>query len=338
MSDLFQKLLIIRTPGIGPAKYAQLVGRFGSVAAAADALGATDAVRDAVAREMDRASEMGVHYICDDEDLYPSPLRAVKNHPPVLTARGNLETLRQEMVGCVGTRHASAAGMMFMADLAAEFASHGLAVVSGMAIGTDTAAHRGALRAKGNAVTVAVLAGGVDYIWPTENEGLYHEILDRGVVLSEMPVGYVPVATNFIQRNRWVAALGNKLILGEADMKSGSVTTARFAIEMNRPVFAVPTHPTDARGAGPNSLIRDGVAKICTGIQDFFDSHTPKKQNKEKNIGVENILLDAIGSVPVSESVLASVVQKSVSEIKRDLVVLELQGLIRNTGAGYVRI
>ncbi len=338
--DLFSKLLILRSPRIGPARYNELVSRFGSVGAAAAAIAPNDVVRDGVMRELDAAARMNIHFISDDDEYYPYALRAIKNHPPVITARGNIETLRRPVVSMVGTRHATAAGIDFMANMAMKFAEHGVAVASGMAMGTDTAAHRGALRAEGSGQTIAVLAGGVDYIWPVENESLYYEILSRGVIISEMPVGFTPVATNFVQRNRWVAGIGDKLILGEADMKSGSMTTARFASEYNREIWAIPSHPADSRGAGPNSLIRDGVAKLCMGAVDFFDDD--KKSDTSQKITEKNsddiTLLDKLGAIPVSESVLAQIVQKSVSEIKRDLVVLELQGLVRKVDAGYVRM
>ena len=340
MSDLFKKLLIIRTPKIGPVRYAELIAKFGSVDAVVDFLNPDSDFRDSVLREMDAAQRMNIHYISDDSDFYPSALRDIKNHPPIITVRGNLETLTRQTVSIVGTRHATGVGMKFVADMAATFAEHNIAVVSGMAIGTDSAAHRGALRATGNTNTIAVLAGGVDYIWPLENESLYWEIVERGAVISEMPVGFVPVATNFVQRNRWVAGISDKLILSEADMKSGSMTTARFAIDFGRDVWAIPSHPADLRGLGPNSLIRNGDAKLCIGIQDFFaDAQKEKiKTKNQKKDDSENSVFDKIGAVPVSESVLADVVKKSVSEIKRDLVVLELQGLIQKVDGGYVRL
>jgi DNA processing protein len=340
MSDLFKKLLIIRTPKIGPVRYSELVARFGSVDAVVDFLNPDSNFRDGVLREMDAAHKMNIHYVSDDSEFYPSSLRNVKNHPPIISVRGNLETLTKPTVSIVGTRHATGVGMKFVADMATAFAEHDVSVVSGMAIGTDTAAHRGALRAAGNSNTIAVLAGGVDYIWPLENESLYCEIVERGVIISEMPVGFVPVATNFVQRNRWIAGISDKLILSEADMKSGSMTTARFAIDFGRDVWAIPSHPADFRGAGPNSLIRNGDAKLCVGIQDFFQD-TQKEKMKIKNPkkdDSENSVFDKIGSVPVSESVLTELVKKTVSEIKSELVVLELQGLIRKVDGGYVRV
>ena len=339
MEDLFYKLLVLRMPGIGAAKYNNLVQKFGDVRAVATMLGVDDAIRDAVRREMDRAVELGIHYICDDMPEYPAALRAIKNHPPVLSVRGNVETLGRGTVGIVGTRHATVVGMNLVSQIAAVFASNGIAVVSGMAMGTDTAAHRGALGVGGNCQTIAVVAGGVDYIWPVENESLYWEIVARGAVVSEMPVGFVPIATNFVVRNRWIAGIGEKLILGEADLNSGSMKTARFAIESGREIWAIPSHPSDSRAAGPNLLIKIGAAKLCSGPSDFFDAqkNMVDEIKNEKKSDSENLILDALGTIPVSETVLSEIVKKTISEIKADLVVLELQGLVRKVDGGYVR-
>lgn len=342
MSDVFNKLLILRTPRIGPAKYNELIEKFGSVDAVVDAIGVAGELRDSVLREMETAARLNITYISDSDELYPNALRLIKNHPPVISVRGNIETLRCNTIGIVGTRHATAAGMGFVADLAQEFASRGIAVVSGMAIGTDTAAHRGALRAPGNTQTIAVLGGGVDYIWPVENESLYYEIIERGVVISEMPVGFNnPIGSNFVMRNRWIAGIAEKLILGEADLKSGSMTTARFATESNRELWAIPSHPADSRAAGPNSLIANGVAKLCMGVGDFFNTNkksSPKLKKDTTESESENEVLDKLGTIPVSESVLTQIVKKSVSEIKRDLVVLELRGIIKKVDGGYIKL
>ena len=333
MNDLLCKLLILRIPGIGPVKYNSLLKQYGNDDAILESLCLDKSFVDSVKQEMDVANKMGIEYICDTDSRYPKNLLNVKNHPIIICARGNIETLSKKKVAIVGTRHATMAGMNFVSDLAQKFCEHDYAVVSGMAMGTDTAAHIGALKSSGNMQTIAVLAGGVDYIWPLENESLYYEILERGCIISEMPVGYQPNGQNFVQRNRWVAGLSDFLILSEADMKSGSMTTARFAIDYERRVFAVPGHPSDPRSAGPNSLIRQGVATLCMSSNDFFDE---KNVNQKKNYKPENEILDKLGMIPVSESVLANLVKKTVSEIKADLVVLELQGLIRKQDGGYV--
>lgn len=333
MNDLLKKLLILRTPKIGPVKYNMLLNQYGCDDAIIESLNLDDDFIDSVKQEMDLAYNMNITYICDTDSRYPQNLLNIKNHPIVICARGNIETLNKKSVAIVGTRHATVAGMNFVSELSQCFAEHGYAVVSGMAIGTDTAAHLGALMANGDAQTIVVLAGGVDYIWPIENESLYYDILERGVVVSEMPVGYQPNGQNFVQRNRWVAGLSDFLVLSEADMKSGSMTTARFAIDYGRRVFAVPGHPSDPRSMGPNSLIKKGEAILCMSKNDFFDD---KSEKKKKNIKPKNEILDMLGMIPVSESVLANLVKKTVAEIKTDLVVLELQGLIRKQDGGYV--
>ena len=311
MSDIFKKLLVLRTPGIGPAKYNALMEKFGNLDDVIAAINATQELHDAISDEMARAKSLHIHYVSDQDDNYPHLLRTTKNHPPIITVRGNLDVLSRDMVTIVGTRHATAAGMEFVADIAHAFsengmelaaniahafAEHGTVVVSGMAIGTDTAAHRGALRAVSGAGTIAVLAGGVDYIWPLENESLYWDIVSHGAVISDMPVGFTPAAPNFVMRNRIVAGLSSRLILGEADLKSGSMTTARFASELNRQIWAIPSHPLDLRSFGPNSLIQSGIARLCMGPSDFFaiSKKGASKEKKIKKIDGENNLIDAL--------------------------------------------
>ncbi len=334
INTLLQKLLILRMPHVGPATYNKLLNQYGDVFSVVDSLHLDTDFIDSVKREMDMAYELGVEYIADDDCRYPRGLLDVKNHPIVISVRGNIDTLSKPNVAIVGTRHATASGMIFLSELAYDFAKHGFAVTSGLAMGSDTAAHVGALKADGNTQTIAVVAGGVDYVWPLENESLYYEILNRGAIISEMPVGMKPNAMHFVQRNHWVAAISDFLILGEADEKSGSMTTARFALDYKKRVFAVPGHPSDPRSVGPNSLIKNGSATLCMSAKDFFDDK--EKQKNKKNDKTENTVLDKIGIIPVSESVLANIVKKSVAEIKAELVVLELQGLIRKQDGGYV--
>ena len=331
--DLFNRLLILRTPNIGPVRYHKLINQYGNVGEVASVLKPSEAVVNSVKREIELANKLGVFYLSDDMEEYPALLRDIKNHPPLLSVRGNKKALLKKSVSMVGTRHATVVGMNFIADLAQKFSAENYVVVSGMAMGTDAAAHKGALRTVGDSQTIAVLAGGVDYIWPLENESLYWEIVERGAVVSEMPVGFVPAASNFVIRNRLIAWIGQKLILGEADLNSGSMKTAEFSYESNREIWAIPSHPTDSRSFGPNSLIKSGRAKLCTGPQDFFDS----KKNCKK-IESDNLLLDALGTIPVSESVLSEIVKKSISEIKQELVMLELQGLVRKVDGGYIRL
>ena len=326
--------MILRTPGIGPVKYAELLNKFGCPAAAAESLATAPEHIDLVKREIEHAARLDIHYICSDSEFYPANLKLVKNHPPVLTVRGRVEALRKPTIGIVGTRHATGAGMRFVHELAHEFALCGFSVASGMAMGTDTAAHMGALASKNDSCTIAVLAGGADYIWPLENEKLYHQILERGAVISEMPVGTKAIANNFIQRNRWIAGISERLILGEADGKSGSMATAGFAIDYGRPVHAIPGHPSDSRSMGPNRLIKEGRATLCAGIGDFFETKETKSENRTSNSDLQ----DLIGTIPMTESVLAELVKKNVAVVRRELVMLELGGQVRKTDSGYVKV
>ena len=333
--DLFKRLLIIRSKGIGAVRYHELVRDCGGVEAAVDSLSVSGDLMDAVRREMDLADSLCIKYITDDSADFPAIYKGVRNHEPILSARGDVSALRKKTIGMVGTRHATAHGMAFMSNLAKEFARHGFAVVSGMAMGTDGAAHNGALSDSGDAKTVAVLAGGADYVWPKENEKLYWEIIERGCIVSAMPTGYVPIASNFVMRNRIVAGLSEQLIIGEADEKSGAVLTADFMLELGRPLWAVPSHPSDGRGAGPNRFIKEGRAKLCSGASDFFETREKNKKNSETETA-DAWLMDLIGSVPVSESVLTALAKKNISEIMSALVVLELKGLIEKVDGGYI--
>ncbi|MDR1696937.1 MAG: DNA-protecting protein DprA, partial [Rickettsiales bacterium] len=218
--ELFNRLLILRTARVGPAKYNELICAHGSAASAVEFLGVGQAHRDAVRRETDLALQLGVRFLSVDDAEYPARLREIKNSPPIISVRGNIAALARRATAIVGTRHASAAGMKFVFELSRLTAGQGDAVISGMAMGTDTAAHIGALDVNG--ATVAVLAGGVDNIWPLENENLYYRIIDcGGAVISEMPIGTAPDRNMFAIRNKWIAGMSDRMILGEADLKSG---------------------------------------------------------------------------------------------------------------------
>ncbi|MDR1826184.1 MAG: DNA-protecting protein DprA [Rickettsiales bacterium] len=333
--DMFYKLLLFRSKGVGAVKYKNLVRSFGGAKAAAESLQVPDDVADSVKREMDLAAKLGIKYIADDSPDFPELYKRAENHEPIISVRGNSDALKKRCVGMVGTRHATAHGIRFMSDIAKEFARHNFTVASGMAIGTDGAAHKGALLEPGDANTIAVLAGGADYAWPPENERLYFEIMERGCVVSAMPVGYVPNANNFVMRNKIIAGLSELLILGEASEKSGSVATANFMLALSRPLWAIPSHPTDGRSAAPNRFIGEGRAKLCRGASDFFETGV-KNGAGEKSENEHSGILDLIGSVPTSESVLTSLVKKNISDVMSALVVLELKGLIKKVDGGYV--
>lgn len=270
-------LRLIRTENVGPVTFRQLLNRFGSAEAAIDAL--PDLIRrggrsqplsivdaETAETELDRVEALGARLVATGEHDYPELLRHIPAAPPLISVWGG-ETLNWDRtVGIVGARNASAAGTRMTALLAGELGDAGYLVVSGLARGIDTAAHRATLTTG----TVAVLAGGLDRIYPDENIPLAREIVDSGgALVTEMPLGWVPRARDFPRRNRLVSGLSLGILVVEAARRSGSLITARMALEQNREVFAVPGSPLDPRAEGGNSLIQQG-ARLVTGAGDII--------------------------------------------------------------------
>ncbi len=257
-------LRLIRSESIGTKTYWDLLNRYGSAREAIAALPALARSSgkpralislDEAKREIDALRAAGGEVIVCGEPAYPSTLAAVDAPPPVLSVRGSLDVLRREMIAIVGARNASALGARFAREMAAELGAAGFTIASGLARGIDTAAHRGSL-ATG---TCAVMAGGVDIVYPPENKALYEEIVATGVVVSEMPFGLQPIAQHFPRRNRIISGLARGVVVVEAAENSGSLITARLAGEQGRDVFAVPGSPLDPRAKGTNGLLRQGA-------------------------------------------------------------------------------
>jgi DNA processing protein len=223
--------------------------------------------RRALDAELALAARSGQTLIAFGEAGYPPLLAKTAVPPPLLYIKGKPEIWHKPPVAIVGTRHASIAGLKLAEQLARELGEAGCAVVSGLARGIDGAAHRGALESG----TVAVLGGGLDEIYPSEHESLAGEISQSGLLVSEAPPGYMARSEDFPRRNRIIAGSCLGVIVIEAAEKSGSLITARFALEENREVFAVPGHPLDQRAAGPNALIRSG-AVLVTKVEHVLDA------------------------------------------------------------------
>lgn len=207
---------------------------------------------------MEYAEQMGVKLICAVEPDFPKYLRALDPPPPVISVLGRAEILNRPCVAIIGSRNASAIGQRFANGLAAELGQAGYTVVSGLARGIDSAAHHGSL-ASG---TVAVLGGGVDHIYPRENAELHAQIQDNGAIVSECPLGYRATARDFPRRNRIISGLCRGVVVIEAAERSGTLITARYALEQNREVMAAPGSPLDPRTKGCNRLIRQGAHLI----------------------------------------------------------------------------
>jgi DNA processing protein len=235
--------------------------RFGSARAALDAvprLGRdriAPASRKVAEQEMTALDRIGGRLLCWGEPLYPKALEAVDDAPPVLALLGQGEFLAAPIIAVVGARNASANGRRLAQDIAAGLGEEGIVVVSGMARGIDAAAHAGAL-ATGS---IAVVAGGVDIVYPEENPGLYQALANEGAVVAELPLGTEPQARHFPRRNRIISGMALGVVVVEAAAKSGSLITARYALEQGREVFAVPGSPLDPRCRGCNDLLRNGA-------------------------------------------------------------------------------
>jgi DNA processing protein len=260
-------LRLIRSENVGPITFFRLLDRFGTAAAALAALpdlarrggrskkAITVCPRDAAVTEIEATTALGVRLVARDETGYPPLLAHIEDPPPLIAVRGDVGLLGKTTVAIVGARNASINGQRFARDLAAQLGEAGLVVVSGLARGIDACAHQGAL----GTGTAAVVAGGLDVVYPEENRGLMDEIVDRGVVIGESPLGVIPKARHFPRRNRLISGVSLGVVVVEASMRSGSLITARMALEQGREVFAVPGSPLDPRARGANHLIRQGA-------------------------------------------------------------------------------
>jgi len=226
--------------------------------------------------ELENCQRIGADIITFIDPEYPKLLREISDSPPILTIRGNASLLGKDIIAIVGPRNASINGCKFAEKIAKELGHADLVIVSGMARGIDTVAHKNSL-ATG---TIAVVAGGIDYIYPAENKELYYKIIESGVVISEIAYGTLPRGGNFPQRNRIISGLSIGVVVVEASLRSGTLITARFAAEQNRDVFAVPGSPFDPRAQGTNRLIKQG-AKLVEGINDILEEINHLKALKD---------------------------------------------------------
>lgn len=273
--DALAALRLIRSRRVGATTWLRLVREHGSTQAALDALPAVAAAsgltdytpcpEGVACAEWRAGAKAGARLLIHGLPGYPAALSDLTDAPPVLWAIGDLSLLNRPMIALVGARNASSLGTRMAQHLARELGGAGMVIVAGLARGIDTAAHQAAL-ATG---TIAVQAGGVDHVYPAENRDLAQAIARQGLRLSEGPIGAEPQARHFPQRNRIVSGLSQAVVVIEAAQKSGSLITARLALDQGREVMAVPGHPFDARAAGANALIRDG-AGLVRGAADVL--------------------------------------------------------------------
>ena len=362
-AELRHRLRLIRSRRVGAVTFHRLVSEHGSAAAALAALpdiaraagveGYSPCPPEVVDHELTQGRLAGAVLLAHDGPGYPDGMRDLPDAPPLLWARGDVALLSRPMVAMVGARNASSLGLRMARRLAETLGEAGQVVVSGLARGIDTESHRAAL-ATG---TVAVMAGGVDVVYPEENAALLAEVASRGCVISEQPMGLVPQARHFPLRNRIIAGLSRAVVVVEAAARSGSLITAREALDMGREVMAVPGHPFDARAAGCNHLIRDG-ATLVRGAPDVLEVlgvQTPR-QGEEGEVDdrpplpgpvparrpladvarLHGLILNRLGPSPTAEDQLIRDLGVSAAEVTPELVTLELEGKIQRAPGGML--
>ena len=269
-------LRLIRSENVGPVTFGHLLARFGSAGEALRALPdlAQRGGRKGVLKicsyasaeaEMAQADKLSARFIALCEADYPAPLAAIDGPPPLISVIGHMHLAQRPTIAVVGARNASVVGLRISSNISAELAARGITIVSGLARGIDGAAHRAALEFG----TIAVMAGGIDVVYPNEHQVLYERIAAEGALVSEIAIGEEPQARHFPRRNRIVSGLSLGVVVIEAAKGSGSLITARFALEQGREIFAVPGSPLDPRCAGSNGLLRDG-AVLTEGAVDVL--------------------------------------------------------------------
>lgn len=353
-SETRDRIRLIRSTNVGPNVFRRLLARYGTAGRAIEALpalirkggygqGAAICPAGEAEDEIAGVEKLGARLLHFDEPDYPPLLADLAAAPPVLTVLGDVGLLGRPAVGVVGARNASASGLRFTRQLAADLGANGFAVVSGMARGIDTAAHSAALPTG----TVAVMAGGIDVVYPPENQALYESIAATGAVVCEMKLGTRPQARHFPRRNRLISGLSLGLVVVEAAMKSGSLITANYALEQGREVFAVPGSPLDPRCRGTNNLIRQG-AVLTEGIEDVLNnllewrkrpaapaqpSLTFEPAPAEADDAARRSLMEKLGPTPVEVDELIRQTGLTADGVLTILLELELAGrLDRHSG------
>jgi DNA processing protein len=353
-------LRLIRSENVGPRTFRALIDRYGGARAAIDALpalaqrgGATRTIRvhprAEAEREIAAATRLGVTFVALGEAVYPCRLAAIDDAPPLITVRGNLAALSCPMIGMVGSRNASAAGIKFAERLARDLGQAGFVVVSGLARGIDAAAHRASL-ATGS---LAALAGGQDRLYPPEHEGLLEAMLPAGAAISEMPLGWEPRARDFPRRNRLISGLSLGVVVVEAAKRSGSLITARFALEQGREVFAVPGSPLDPRAEGTNGLLKQGatlvteVADVTAAIEPILGRSSdlraqepdgPDDTPREPDADMRTRIVALLGPTPIGLDDLVRLSGAAPGAVRTVLLELELAGRTERQAGGTVSL
>jgi len=358
VKDRLSWLRLLRSRRVGATTFHRLISEHGTAAEAllalpevAKAAGVKDYAicpEGVVQAELNAGRLTGARLICYGEADYPDMLAQLPDAPPILWVLGNVDLLARPMVALVGARNASSLGTRMARKLAEGLGATDFVVTSGLARGIDTAAHLAALKTG----TVAVMAGGVDVVYPAENAVLAQEIGESGLRISEQPLGMQPIARHFPQRNRIISGMAQAVVVVEAAARSGSLITAKNALDQGRDVLAVPGHPFDARAAGCNMLIRDG-ATLVRGVDDVVETlaaRTPPAppetvtqaakpvRSLKDTAKLHSEILARLGPSPVAEDQLIRDLNISAGMIAPELLNLELDGKINRQPGGLLSL
>lgn len=362
--DRFSWLRLLRSRRVGPTTFRRLLSEHGTaqnalaalpeVARAAGEKGYEICPAGVIDAELKVAKAAKARLLCLGDALYPKSLADISDAPPLLWAIGDLSILQRPMIAMVGARNCSSLGARMARALSHDLGTRNHAIVSGLARGIDTAAHIAALKTG----TVAVMAGGVDVIYPAENADLAENVAQQGLRISEQPMGLRPQARHFPRRNRIISGMSQAVVVVEAAAKSGSLITARDALDQGREVLAVPGHPFDARAAGCNMLIRDG-AQLVRCADDVIAA-LPMREPEQPQLDLEQVLhqaarptskrtlqetaqlhiqiLNRLGPSPVAEDQLIRDLQAAAGDVGPALVDLELDGKINRQAGGLLSL
>lgn len=360
--DLINILRLIRSENVGPRTFYNLVKFCGSVEVALEKApsmslrgGKAKAIKicseKSALEEIDKVEKFGAKLISYKDRFYPKLLKNIADPPPIITILGNVELLQSNIFAIVGSRNASANSCNFAEKIATSLGRAGIVVASGLAKGIDGFAHKGSLETG----TIAVVAGGIDKIYPPENERLFHAIAGRGCIIAELPFGAIPRAQNFPQRNRLISGISIGVAVIEATIASGSLITARVAAEQGRDVFAVPGSPMDPRSTGNNKLLKEG-AKLVTCAEDILEEIRETKfdfnENSRERVFEEMVLkidekelveyqkklLNNLDSYPIDINLLVEITEIPFSILTLLITELELAGRIERYAGNKIAL
>lgn len=368
--NIIDWLRLIRSTNVGPVTFWQLVHRYGTVSKALEAVpmiadrlnrSITLCTTETAQQELNKAQRLGVKILGAFDPVYPPLLKHIPDSPPIIYVWGNLEILTRRCVGIVGARNSSLISRRFTEQLAQELGQAGYGIASGLARGIDRHAHQGSLKTG----TIAVVAGGVDIVYPPEHHDLHKQIRETGCIVSEMPLGLHPGATHFPRRNRIISGMSEGTVVIEAALKSGSLITARFALEQNRELFALPGSPLDPRCQGTNDLIKKG-AHLVQSPSDILEvlqtlpqiNHLEETRQilyrdlelinygdegekimssfPEEPLNLAQSILKDLSHTPIEIDFLIEQYKLPVSQILSAILDLELVGLVKRFANGSI--